>query len=568
MRNGRWLVLALATLGMTLGLGLADSQVAWAQLDIFEKPKDRPPPRRRGFTFGPVRVGGRGGRKLVVQGNRFYSQGNFAAASLKFARVVQRMGASKWRAQAEYLLALSLFRMGYYRSASHYFTRIITAGPAHLQYRNSLVYLIKISRVLQDLSFLGKLTKFRMSDLPRKYRDELLFLLGRYYFRNEKLPINQRLRYAERVLFKVSRRSPFYYSRAQYIIGAIYARAAKPRSDRAGYFRKLAAERFRLCGRSALRIKNEKVRKNVIELAVLGLARIHYEAKHFRGAIRYYKAIARNSKRWLDSLYESAWAYLRRNRYDNTLGLLHTLDSPYFKNEYFPEVGIMRAISFFERCRYKDVKRIIKGYLARYNPLQGSLRGFLRRYPTPQKLYGALLELRNQESVQGLDGDDSGQMFQRILKLTFKDKILRGMFISIRLLEREIGLLRQAGAVWRGSKLARDLQSLHQRRRRQMVLLAGNYARRRFLEVVTELQYNVGLAYKIRYETISKEKVLLRRSASQKGSFRMRTRNRRKRNKFSVAVHEDFVYWPFQGEYWVDELGYYRYRIKGECRKP
>ncbi len=88
MRNGRWLVMALATLGMTFGTGLGAAKVAWAQLDIFEKPQDRPPPRRRGFTFGTIRVGGRGGRKLVVQGNRFYSQGNFAAASLKFARLV------------------------------------------------------------------------------------------------------------------------------------------------------------------------------------------------------------------------------------------------------------------------------------------------------------------------------------------------------------------------------------------------------------------------------------------------------------------------------------------------
>lgn len=569
MRNDRWFWMMSLAIVVALGVWGGQSSKAWAQLDIFEQPKDQPPPRRRGFTFGTIRLGGQAGRQLVVEGNRFYSQGDFASASLKFFRVVDRMSESKWRAQAEYLLGLSLFRMGYMRAAQHYFSKIIEAGPAHVQYRNAIVYLIRISRSLQDLSFLGKLTRFRLSDLPRQYRDELLFLLGRYYFRNQKLPAAQRLAYSERMLTRVSTAKPLYYARAQYILGAIYTAAAIPGADREGAFRKLAAERFRLCGRYALRIEDPKIRQNTVELALMALARIHYEAKHFRGAIRYYSAIVRNSPRWLDATYEMAWAYLRRNRFDQTLGVLHTLDSPYFRNEYYPEVGIMRAVSFFESCRYPEVKKIVKEYLDRYRPLLASMRSFLKRYPTPERLYGGLLELRNQESVQGLDNDESGQIFQRILKLTFKDKPLLRMFHSIQLLEREMGAIREAGEVWRSSSLARNVQTLLEQQRRAKVTEAGNHARSRFLAVLEELQSNVSLALKIRYETTGAEKELLQRSAQQQGSFRMRTRSSRKnRNRFSVSLHEDFVFWPFQGEYWVDELGYYRYRIKGECHRP
>lgn len=574
MRNDRWFGSISLGIGMILGtiltiLGVGGSSVAWAQLDIFEQPKDQPPPRRRGFTFGTIRLGGQAGRQLVVEGNRFYSQGDFASASLKFFRVVDRMAESKWRAQAEYLLALSLFRMGYLRSAQHFFSRIIEAGPAHVQYRNAIVYLVRISRGLQDQSFLGKLTRFRVSDLPRQYRDELLFLLGRYYYHNTKLAAAQRLAYAERMLTRVTRENPLFYARAQYILGAIYTAAAQPGADREGDFRKLAAERFRLCGSYAMRIKDPKIRQNTVELALMALARIHYEAKHFRGAIRYYSAIVRNSPRWLDATYEMAWAYLRRNRFDRTLGILHTLDSPYFRNEYYPEVGIMRAVSFFESCRYQDVKKLVGEYLERYRPLLGSMRTFLRRYPTPERLYGGLMELRNQEAVQGLDNDESGQMFQRILKLTFKDKTLLSMFQSVQLLEKEMGMIREAGEVWRSSALARRLQTLLTQQRQIKVADAGNHARSRFLEVLEELQSNVSLALKIRYETSGAEKELLQRSAQQQGSFRMRTRSRGKNNnRFSVSVHEDFVFWPFQGEYWVDELGYYRFRIKGECHRP
>ena len=32
------------------------------------------------------------------------------------------------------------------------------------------------------------------------------------------------------------------------------------------------------------------------------------------------------------------------------------------------------------------------------------------------------------------------------------------------------------------------------------------------------------------------------------------------------ATSKDIIYWPFNGEFWVDELGYYRYTEKTICR--
>jgi hypothetical protein len=32
---------------------------------------------------------------------------------------------------------------------------------------------------------------------------------------------------------------------------------------------------------------------------------------------------------------------------------------------------------------------------------------------------------------------------------------------------------------------------------------------------------------------------------------------------FATAV--DFIYWPFNGEFWRDELGYYHYTEQGAC---
>ena len=33
----------------------------------------------------------------------------------------------------------------------------------------------------------------------------------------------------------------------------------------------------------------------------------------------------------------------------------------------------------------------------------------------------------------------------------------------------------------------------------------------------------------------------------------------------AVRVPDDAQYWPFQGEYWIDELGYFQVRTVDEC---
>ncbi|MBU54535.1 MAG: hypothetical protein CL920_38045 [Deltaproteobacteria bacterium] len=532
---------------------------AHAQLDIFEKPKNNPPPQRRGFTFGTFKVGGNSGRKQMNQGQRLYAQGNYQAASLKFFLVVSQMSGSRWFQTAEFQLAKCLYRMGLYHAALDYFTGIIRTGASHRHFRSSLSWVILISRRLKNESmFLGKLKRFRTADFPRKYRNELFYLLGKYYFQNKKLPLARRLKLALKLLLQVQSRQAKFYARAQYVIGVIYALANQANN---------AARAFRLAATSARRIKNKKMQRNILELSVLALARIHYGAKHFKAAISYYRLIERKSGRWLDVLFERAWAHLRRGQYGHTLGILHSLDSPYFRNEYFPEVGILRAVSFFERCRYKRVKKIITTYLRRYRPLVSSINSFLTRNPSPQRAYITLRNLRNQESASGLDDDPSAQMFQRLLKLTFKDKKVRLLFDYIKEITRELQVIQQSRSLWRGSALGRLLQKRLKQERMAKVSEAGSRAQSRFRAAKNELAELISQALKIQYETLGAEKALLQASASQQGSFTMKSSRRRKRNRITVAAPDDYVFWPFQGEYWVDELGFYRYRVRGECKK-
>jgi hypothetical protein len=93
------------------------------------------------------------------------------------------------------------------------------------------------------------------------------------------------------------------------------------------------------------------------DLAFMQLARIHYGARQNRYALYYYAKIERGKPQWLEALFESAWANYRIGQYEQALGNLITLSSPFFRDEYFPEALILKAVIYYENCRYASRRR-------------------------------------------------------------------------------------------------------------------------------------------------------------------------------------------------------------------
>ena len=101
------------------------------------------------------------------------------------------------------------------------------------------------------------------------------------------------------------------------------------------------------------------------------LARIHYGARQNRYALYYYGKIERGKPDWLEALFESSWADYRIGQYEQALGNLITLSSPFFRDEYFPEALILKAVIYYENCRYARVDGDRPGVRA---PVQAGLR--------------------------------------------------------------------------------------------------------------------------------------------------------------------------------------------------
>ncbi len=117
------------------------------------------------------------------------------------------------------------------------------------------------------------------------------------------------------------------------------------------------------------------------ELAFLQLARIHYQNRQNRYAIFYYDKMPWGGESWLEGLWEESYAYYRVGDYEKTLGNLLTLQSPYFKDEYFPESYVLKAIVYYENCRYPEARLVLETLSSIYEPVFDELT---RITSTPQ----------------------------------------------------------------------------------------------------------------------------------------------------------------------------------------
>ena len=78
-----------------------------------------------------------------------------------------------------------------------------------------------------------------------------------------------------------------------------------------------------------------------------------------------------------------------------------------------------------------------------------------------------------------------------------------------------------------------------------------------------ELKRLLGDGLRIKFETTTKEKEFLEQQLLAGGA-----KDIVKSYKYSVAVADDQLYWPYEGEYWRDELGTYQYTLTKGCVEP
>lgn len=517
------------------------------------------------MSFDAVDVSGKSAdRQRLDAAIAQFKNEQYEQAALSAHELLQDPKMMELAPEAQYVLAKSLYRMGLYHSSLGQFSKLLARGPDGKFFKTSLEWLFFIShKTTNETVILDEIARYANYEFPEKFRNEFRYLLARYYFvrgraldrAGIKAEADQSFEEVKRIVLMVPKGDAFY-PRTKYLEALALFRNDKfadsleslkdvVRNTRPSPDKELAQAQ-----------SDAKVR----ELAFMQLARTHYGHRQNRYAIAYYRKIERGTPQWLQALFESSWANYRVGQYEQALGNLITLSSPFFRDEYFPEAYILKAVIYFENCRYRESTQIVEDFTRIYQPVIDELRRLTEKEQDPAEYWSYLADAQK-KSKEGKGGTDV--LLERVLKLALTDADLKKVNDSILELENELDAYGRQGDSFRYSELAKELMEDLKAQRADLMAKAGFMAKSKLEQEQEHLSDLLSNGLRIKFETTNKEKEFLEAQLIAGSNAQIV-----KDYKYSVAVGDEELYWPYEGEYWRDELGTYQYTLTKGCAEP
>lgn len=451
-----------------------------------------------------------------------------------------------------FYLAQSLSDLEMYSSAQVHYTWVVRTlvGQGDLNnefFAPALARLVAIARLSGDNSELIRLLpKLTPEQYPRGAQNQLYYLVGLRLYEEDELSD------ARKYFGQVSPKSDLYL-RSKYMEGVIFNKQDKLKS---------AVKAFRDVYREPISGIDDpdelQEAENLKDLALINIARIYYGIERYGEASKYYELVNRDSDVWASSLFENAWARFMQNDLNKSLGLLLTVNSPFFnQDEFMPEATVLRSLTFFNLCEYKQVEGELLAFEDKYRPMQAEMRDFVKSYSTDEGKAAADMAW---DAYFGKGTKKETKLPKSFFNRVLLNQDLASVVRRLEMIDAEEALIDQQKARWRdslGAALKDQMEKDRQRLKRRAGLLflsemarTANYLN----DLLTQSEI-------IRFEVVDAQRV----------DYQYKMQNPEALKTYQAtavdfATSVDFIYWPFNGEFWKDELGYYLYTETANCK--
>ncbi|NBX16614.1 MAG: hypothetical protein EBR09_04540 [Proteobacteria bacterium] len=475
----------------------------------------------------------------IAAGRVALSRGDFLGAARIFYQVASS-STGEAKQDAEMLLGQALDQARFPYGAAYFYSRIVSLGPRGKYFRPALDALSQLnSRTPLGRASISGLFSVKVDQIEIPPASKGFF----HYFRGLEAfdagpdkPANLRRGKAE--FDRVPAGSP-YYAPSQFYLGVIYSILKNSDS---------ALDAFKRAQRSS----NDNVR----QLATINLGRVFYERKEYKASFENYSKIPRDSDLWLQSIFEGAYGFFMIQKHNNTLGNLHTLTSPFFERRFFPETYILRAITYLRLCRVEDVDKALRQFQERYKPKFSGLNGLLKTYRRQNSgFYDLVARYSNSRSMK-----EFSEAIDIVDSVSRTESFKEGQTV-VRNVERERNLLKSRGS--RLEALSEVLKGYYGELRKKTAERTGQQAYDHALQLFRYLQ---DLSNQTRLINLERQAVVTDNIREEyQGEPDGADKTDWGEGMRPLNLKQQLEYWPFEGEYWEDELGAYVYNIDTKC---
>jgi tetratricopeptide (TPR) repeat protein len=451
---------------------------------------------------------------------------------------------------AEQRLGDCLYNMGLYQSALYYYEDAVHDGPTSAAFAPSLARMIELSDKLRDdRRLLAELQDIQPAQIPAELRRDAGYFYGQLYFRKDDFDN------AKRALHAVGKDSP-YYGKARYTEGVILSIEGNNDGAIAAFKDSIMAGGARA---PASKVSAGDSPDMIEEEARLAVARTLYAAEKYKEAVEAFRQVSTDGDLWAPSLFDNAWSLYKNGEFGSALGNILSTRSPFFDSYYEPESKILEAIIYYRLCLYPQANATVNNFFAVYAPYSAKIKSFRRQAEKrpPEQVFSFLKDF-----VDSPRGKAATFMPNDLMLTVAQDGKISDILFHLRAIEYEQSRIRDIGP-WRGSRVAAAVIDQMNGHKDSLQKLGGKLVMREMEDQDDKLDNLFAQAKTIRFEITLGEKEALEKSLTGQGG---ESQLAGKGNEAKIIVPDDHYYWPFEGEYWKDEIGYYQFSVQG-CTK-
>ena len=211
---------------------------------------------------------------------------------------------------------------------------------------------------------------------------------------------------------------------------------------------------------------------------------------------------------------------------------------------------------YFYNCNFARVRDVLDDFDYVYEGVKAELEGIISTNNDP-----ALMYEWGQKWRQG--GVESDAEVRSALRAALSDRQVEQSFELVEAIETEAKTMAALPASWKTSALGDSLLQEAAIAQSFAVSDAGTLAQQRLERVIGELEGLVSQQKRILFEV----------ARSERGEIEAELRAGMQLDESgpgdgpSLDITDEHLYWEFDGEYWKDELGFYFFNVKSECRR-
>ena len=480
----------------------------------------------------------------LVDAMNMAKAGRYAEASMRLFNLSYSPRFAAQRMQIKYILGLTLQQMKLNQVSAFQFIGVVKEG--HNAYiKQSLEKLSLAADSLGDDTLLNyAISRVNVDEFPKVHRDMLHFRIGEFQMRNKQYDE------AARSFARVGRASNLYSS-AKYQEGLAFASANQ--TDRA-----LSAFEELMQSRADAPV-TDKARVD----ALMGKARTLYQKKSWDEAIAAYREVPRDSEFWHDTLFESSWAMLRSGRFRSALSNFVSLHSAFYEDTYLPESLLLRAIVYLYICKYDDMDKTLDYFSLIYKPVYRRVDSLIASTTSSEKYFNMMNDLARLEKNEDFNSKKEKLPIPYIVASQIsREGDFQKVFQYIRRLLEERRRIQALPGGWQNMPVGQYAKKVIATRLQKAKQKAGKIVRNHLIAIRDELIDMIEQEGFIRYEMINGRKEALKKKIAGKDLPDNQIDGDQKRDFY---IQNGYEYWPFSGEYWLDELGNYHYVGTQSC---